>query len=324
MARKGPIPSFLEKVSSSWGLSFVFTKIWAVHFSPIDSSNTLGESIYQVLKTYDDINKFTEYVNSENNLYRNLLKSEDNVTVDVGSTKHFILANKISIPNESVFISSTNSLNQENSGGAIWGRLGGARENNVSKSVDITFLDTNKELIDLIIKPWIIAVSHRGLVETSLLPNLKCNIEAYFFAKSSPNARTNPSGDKITITSNYPQYYERQSMSTEPFTWASQGVEVPVASFNENQPYLRKRIVFKNCVPISVPQKNYNYAQDMGNDETMTEVKFSYDWYEIHDFSDGFSRPIVWNGPEGKRTMITISPTSNPNINTTEIGQAIS
>lgn len=331
MASKGPIPNFLDKVSSNWGLSFIFTKIWAVHFSPIDSSRTLGEAIYTVLKAYDDINKFTDYVNSDSNLYKNLLKSENNITVDLPDAKHFILANKISIPNESVFIGSTNTPNQETAGGAIWGRFAGSRENNAGRTVDITFLDTNKELVDLIIKPWIIAVAHRGLIESSFLPTLKCHIIAYFYAKSSPNAKTTPNGDKITITSNYPQYYKTQSLNTEPFVWASQGKEVLVSSFNENQPYLRKRIIFRNCVPVSVPQKNYNYAPDMGNDETMTEIKFSYDWYEIDDFSNGFLSTdlgdlpsIVWDSPEGNRTTITTDPiTGESNLNTSEIGQGI-
>ena len=33
----GPIGTFLDKVSRNWGLSFIFTKIWAVKFTQYES-----------------------------------------------------------------------------------------------------------------------------------------------------------------------------------------------------------------------------------------------------------------------------------------------
>lgn len=323
MANIGPIPSFLDKISNSWDLSFIFTKIWAVNFSPSrNDSSTLGQSIYAVLKKYNDINKFTSFVNSDSNLYKDLLSSPTNLSVEVASNRHFILANKISVPEESVFVGSTNIPIQEMAGGAIWGRFGGSRYNDSSRTVDITFLDTNRELIDLIIKPWIIAVAHQGLISANELPNLKCDIKAYFFAKSSPRAKTGINKDSITITSNYPQYYKSQSLKTEPFTWASQGKSVSVSSFNETEPCLRKVIIFKNCVPISVPQKNYNYANDMGNDETMTEVKFSYDWYEVNIISNlTQNNNSLVSSPEGTRTELNVNQGT---INSNNIGSNIS
>ena len=59
MAKKiGPIPSFLNKISNNWGLSFIFTKIWGITFHPSRGLNSLASSIQNVLTKYDDINDF--------------------------------------------------------------------------------------------------------------------------------------------------------------------------------------------------------------------------------------------------------------------------
>lgn len=56
MAKKiGPIPSFLNKISNNWGLSFIFTKIWGITFHPSRGLNSLASSIQNVLTKYDDI-----------------------------------------------------------------------------------------------------------------------------------------------------------------------------------------------------------------------------------------------------------------------------
>ena len=61
----GPIGTFLDKVSRNWGLSFIFTKIWAVKFAQYGSYNdNLANNILSILKEYDDTNNFKSFCSS--------------------------------------------------------------------------------------------------------------------------------------------------------------------------------------------------------------------------------------------------------------------
>ena len=164
MAKKiGPIPSFLNKISNNWGLSFIFTKIWGITFHPSRGLNSLASSIQNVLTKYDDINDFLSFINSDGNIYRNILGNNEAISNRIAEIESFILANKISIPNENVSISFPASVQIPNAGGLIQGRVGEGRRSNFN-DLSITFLDTNRELVEYIIKPWIIAVAHQGWI----------------------------------------------------------------------------------------------------------------------------------------------------------------
>lgn len=280
----GPIPEFLDKVSNNWGLTFVYPKIWAISFSPAsgkNSSSHLGTAIKQVLTKYNDINNFRSVFYSKNP-YSRILSSPSEVTVSVGDAVHFLLANKISIPGENIQLSTGTISAADMAGGILWGRALGSRQSNPSSTnkIKITFFDTNKELIDLLIKPWLAAVSYQGLIEDESCPQLKCDITAHFFAKSSAQAVVNRN-DEIQITSNIPQFFNNKQNST----WTSSNATVKVSQLSEDKPYLRKTVTFKNCVPINIPEKSYNFGSDVGIDEIMTAVDFSYDYYIIDDKS---------------------------------------
>ena len=284
MAKIGPIPSFLNKISNNWGLSFIFTKIWGITFHPSRGTDSLANSIFRVLSKYNDINNFLSFITSDGNIYKNILGNSEAISNRVAEIESFILANKISIPNENVSVSFPASIQIPNAGGLIQGRVGEGRRSNFN-DLSITFLDTNRELVEYIIKPWIIAVAHQGLIEDPLLDNLKADIKCYFFTKSSPNFEVKKNAQRKIQTSFYPQYINSQSLTTQPYTWASKSTEYMVSTANEEQPYLRKIITFRGCVPLSVPDKSYNYAGDMGADEMMTPIKFSYEWYEVQEMA---------------------------------------
>ena len=280
----GPIPEFLDKVSNNWGLTFVYPKIWAISFSPVTSKNSssnLGAAIKQVLTKYNDINNFRSVFYSKNP-YSQILSSPNEVNVSVGDAAHFLLANKISIPGENVQFSSGTIPAADVAGGVLWGRVLGSRQsgNANTNKIKITFFDTNKELIDLLIKPWLAAISYQGLIEDASCPQLKCDITAYFFAKSSAKATVNRN-DEIQITSNIPQFFNSKQNSV----WTTSNASVKVSQLSEDKPYLRKTITFKNCVPVNIPEKSYNFGNDIALDEIMTAVDFSYDYYIIDDKS---------------------------------------
>ena len=280
----GPIPEFLDKVSNNWGLTFVYPKIWAISFSPVTSKNSssqLGTAIKQVLSRYNDINNFRSVFYSKNP-YSQILSSPNEVNVSVGDAAHFLLANKISIPGENIQLNGGTIPSADIAGGVLWGRALGSRQSSPSSTnkIKITFFDTNKELVDLLIKPWLVAVSYQGLIEDESCPQLKCDITAHFFAKSSSKATVNRN-DELQITSNVPQFFNNKQDSV----WTTSTKSVKVSHLSEDKPFLRKTVTFKNCVPVSIPEKSYNFGNDVGIDEIMTAVDFSYDYYIIDDKS---------------------------------------
>lgn len=275
----GPIPEFLDKVSKNWDLSFVYPKIWAIKFSPAGtSSSSLGSSISRVLQEYKDINNFSSVFNN-NNPYAAILQANNEHHVSVGNSKHFLLANKISIPGETLQLATGSVPSADVSGGILWGRAVGSRLSNPvnTNKIGITFFDTNKEILDLLIKPWLAAISYQGLIEDPSCPCLKCDISAYFFAKSSANGKVVQT--TLNIPRNVAQFYNEGENKFS--NWSSTNNTVRVSSYSEHKPYLRKTIVFKNCIPISTPAKNYNFGPDIGHDEIMSEVDFSYDYYTL-------------------------------------------
>jgi hypothetical protein len=93
------------------------------------------------------------------------------------------LAQEVSFPNESFQIKN---MELGESGGFINGAVSKARNPYGSQNkLDITFLENNIDIIDYFIKPWIIAASHKGLIEDGdVNTNVKCTIEAYLYARA--------------------------------------------------------------------------------------------------------------------------------------------
>jgi hypothetical protein len=155
----------------------------------------------------------------------------------------------------------------------------------MNRELNISFLDTYCEFNDYVIIPWMWALGHRGLViagEESL-PNLKCDIYAYFFAKSSPDATTT---DETLELSSFQPYYYGEAGGTQPETatsniyyWERKTTQYQVKTLNERQPYLRKALIFRNCVPVSNSQKDYNY-DNQGGQALVTSVGFKFEYFE--------------------------------------------
>lgn len=195
-----------------------------------------------------------------------------------------------------------------------------------NKTVSISFIDTNKEFADFIIKPWIYACAHRGLIETSdtSLPTLKCNIVASFFAKSSPDAQTTPNAEKA-------YYKHREAYYNKTFgtvSWTNDSREVLLSTFNESEPYLRKVIHFKNCIPVSLDSKSYDFSAQYGSEAIMSTVNFSFDYFVIsYDSIPGTTDieeiRIVSQSPEGTKTSTSTSTTGEIQINQTNYSGTI-
>lgn len=93
------------------------------------------------------------------------------------------LAQTVAFPNEAFQIEIADV---DNRGGLIPGITGGPRYPYGSENhIDISFLETNIDILDYFIKPWIIATAHKGLIEDGVEEtNVKATIEAYLYARA--------------------------------------------------------------------------------------------------------------------------------------------
>lgn len=119
-------------------------------------------------RTNSSVNKFPVNFRISNTIYGN-------------STIPTLLAQKIEFPNDSV---STSYTDNENMGGLIGGYY--ARQREPYNSITVNFLQTNKDIIDFIIRPWVLAVSHKGLIEDGET-FIKTDIIANMYSKFSEN-----------------------------------------------------------------------------------------------------------------------------------------
>jgi hypothetical protein len=95
-------------------------------------------------------------------------------TIFGNSTIPTLLAQKISFPTDSVSQAYTDNSNM---GGLIGGYYTKQRES--YNSIQIDFLETNEDIIDYMLRPWVIAVAHKGLIEdgeTFIKTNLVANM----------------------------------------------------------------------------------------------------------------------------------------------------
>lgn len=93
------------------------------------------------------------------------------------------LAQTVDFPNESFNIGNADF---ENRGGFIPGSYGDTRNPYGSQNkIEIEFLENNIDIIDYFIKPWLVATSHKGLIEDGdESTNIKGTIEAYLYARA--------------------------------------------------------------------------------------------------------------------------------------------
>ena len=230
-----PIQSRLA-LHQSWRNDLPLKFLWVVDFSTRTGNSTtgLGNNISTVLNKYENRSDFWKV-----NL--NQLKDQSDPSGSFG----LLVAQTIAFPNESFNISTKSTGDM---GGFIPAYIGGERNPyGTQNRVDITFLETNVDIIDNFIKPWIIACSHRGLIEDdNQEEDIKCNITVNLYTR-----------DK--------RYYMN-----------------PVESLQklESKFEPRKRIQFYNAVPYSVEPDSISYGELTENDWKKT-VAFAFSHYSV-------------------------------------------
>ena len=164
----------------------------------------------------------------------------------------YLLAQAISFPSEEFSI-STEPV--PGSGGFVSGYVGDRRSDyGSSNKIDISFLETNRDIIDFFIRPWIVACSYKGLIEDDEAP-IKCNIVATLYSRAS-------------------KYYKDKAIS-------SQKLSRPRVEYKA-----RKQLTFKDCVPTNVEADKISY-NDLSADELVKTASFIFSHYTINDIKTG-------------------------------------
>ena len=98
-------------------------------------------------------------------------------------TKGCMFAQAVSIPGES----TTTNPEGLQANGFIRTTVGGGRDNYTG--LQIVFLETNISFVDNVIRPWVIATSHLGMIARKGQDNYRCNISVYKLGVSDANTK---------------------------------------------------------------------------------------------------------------------------------------
>ena len=143
---------FLNYITSGWDNTIPLKTLWTLQFS----------SLQTVIESVNTIIAGTERTNSS------ILKFPTNADISK-DTRSFgattLLAQKITFPSDSLSITQTDNTNM---GGLFGGYYSTQREN--YSSISVEFLETNKDIIDFIMRPWLIAATYKGLIEDNEYP----------------------------------------------------------------------------------------------------------------------------------------------------------
>lgn len=159
---------FLNYISSLWDQSIPLKVLWTIEFTSLPNVvANVGAILDGTERTNSSIRKFPT----------NPWISQ---TLVGGTTIPTLLAQKISFPTDSFTVNYTDN---NNTGGLYGGYFASQRENYTQVSID--FLETNKDIIDFIARPWLIAASYKGLIEDGVFgePQIKTDLIATLYSK---------------------------------------------------------------------------------------------------------------------------------------------
>ena len=165
-----PVSTRLVHQSRSWQNDIPSKFLWTVNFSSRTQTGKMvdvGANITKVLNEYESNSwAFDEGLFD----YR----TQDSLG--------YLFAQEVALPQEQLNIGVQPI---QGSGGFIAGYFGERRlDYGSGNKLDITFLEQNKDIVDLFIRPWVVAVSYFGLIEDDET-DLKCNIDINLHSNSA-------------------------------------------------------------------------------------------------------------------------------------------
>jgi hypothetical protein len=220
----GPLSERINLLTEEWSSDLPLKFLWAV-----DIYGVTPENINAINDKYEVRRPGREWV------------TPNSATLDYYTSNKigFLLAQNVNFPQDSFNVSNSGP----NNGGFLPGYIGGVRsgyggENNLG----ITFLETNIDFIDYFVRPWIIAASHKGLIDDGDdETNIKCKIDAYYFSRDALSSTVSP-------------------------------------RLADRKLKLRKHFTFENCVPFQVEGDSLKY-DGMDYNDLLKRVSFAFTHY---------------------------------------------
>tara|TARA_S200002703_G_scaffold147069_1_gene142583 strand:+ start:1015 stop:1737 length:723 start_codon:yes stop_codon:yes gene_type:complete len=219
------------QVHQDWTGDIPLKNLWGVYFAPRAGSASMtqiGENIRETIADYQP-GAFQVEIDLIDRFSSN----------DEG----YLLAQGVSMPTENVQINTTDI---PGAGGFINGYYGETRGKYGTNGLSIDFLETNIDIFDFFIKPWIVATSYKGLIEDISEPDIKCNISIAQYTRTDAFY-----GDKRGSSQN-----TRRD------------------SYNYG---VRKITNFFNCAPTSMAADQMSYGEI-----TESDIKRSVGWTFSH------------------------------------------
>lgn len=155
---------FLDYLTSEWGRDIPLKNLWTVHFTDI---KRLSQSISNILYSAENIN---------NNRTWPIISD---VESDQDNEQGVMVAQSVLFPTNSFSIDNSTNTNM---GGLRPGYIGSQRT--PYSDLQIEFLETNIDIIDYFFRPWIIAATHKGLIEDNdTATDIKCDVYVSLYSR---------------------------------------------------------------------------------------------------------------------------------------------
>lgn len=233
----GPVPLriFLQR---DWANDIPLKFLWTISFFPrgvaaaaeqtTKSIADIGDNITSILERYEGPDKWPV----DTGVYQR--QSDD------AELFGYMFASSVAFPNDAFNVNNSQLVG---AGGFLPGYIGGERSGyGGSNNLNISFIETNIDIIDNFIRPWIIAASHKGLIEDNK-EDIKCEIMVNFYTRDRDQHLRGPMGPFTTLN------FER-----------------------------RKSFIFENAVPIQVGGDQISYG-DLSVGEVTKTVTFAFTNY---------------------------------------------
>lgn len=231
----GPRTARLER-QIKWENDLPLKFLWTIKFSARSGSTTsLGNRIQTV------ISKYEARSTSKWPVQKDIIEKQSH------SKYGYLFASAVAFPGDSFTITE---IPFENTGGFIPAYVGGQRTGYGSgNKLDVTFFETNKDILDYFMRPWVIASSHKGLIEIGDgdPEDLKCHIQVCFYTRDKASYDTENRGDNTGFKSVL---------------------------------QLRKSMQFYNCVPFNIAGDQISYGE-LSYGEVSKIVSFAFSHYDI-------------------------------------------
>ncbi|NBP16804.1 hypothetical protein EBU95_20860 [bacterium] len=160
------IHNFLNYITSKWGRDIPLKNLWTVKF---DNLTQVSQSVSNILRNTENGSI------ASNNTHWPVVNFSDDQHPEHG----LFVAQAVALPTDSFAI--TNSVNT-NMNGLKSAYIGGERTPYAPLTIE--FLETNIDIIDHFFRPWIIAASHKGLIEDNdNKTNIKTTIRVDLYSR---------------------------------------------------------------------------------------------------------------------------------------------